>query len=345
MYLVSNYHIENKGLALSYKHLSLTDRHYIEIERKGGATMSEIAIKIKRSQSTISREISRNTGGCGYRHIQAQRLTTERHMDKNKSVKLTPDLKMVINTYLKQDYSPEQISGRLKLKGHNSVHFETIYQYILVDKKNGGELYKLLRHQNKTYRKRYGSAHNRNGIKDRVDIDKRPEAANKRERVGDWELDTIIGKNHKGAIVTMDDRKTKLRLAYPLPGKKAQDVKDAMIKLLTPIKSWVKTTTYDNGKEFAFHKEVSKALDCDAYFAKPYHSWERGQNENANGLLRQYFPKAMELIDIPVADVFSAVDKLNSRPRKCLGYKTPYEAFESLTGINIRKLKSYALMT
>ena len=345
MYLVSNNHIENKGLALSYKHLSLTDRHYIEIERKGGATMSEIAIKINRSQSTISREISRNTGGRGYRHKQAERFTVERHQEKNKSVKLTPELIEVINTELNKDFSPEQISGRLKLEGRSYVHYETIYQHILADKKNGGELYKLLRHQNKTYRKRYGSAHNRNGIKDRVDIDERPEVANNRERVGDWELDTIIGKNHKGAIVTMDDRKTKLRLAYPLQGKKAKDVKEAMIKLLSPIKEWVRTTTYDNGKEFSYHKEVSMALDCDAYFAKPYHSWERGQNENANGLLRQYFPKSMELVNIPVSDVFAAVDKLNSRPRKCLGFRTPYEVFESLTGINIKKSKSYALMT
>ena len=132
MYLVDNSHIANKGLALSYKHLSLTDRHYIEIERKGGATLNEIAIKINRSQSTISREISRNTGGRGYRHKQAHRLTVERHQEKNKSLKLTLELKEVVNKYLKKDYSPEQISGRLKLKGHSSVHHETIYQYILV---------------------------------------------------------------------------------------------------------------------------------------------------------------------------------------------------------------------
>ena len=307
--------------------------------------MSEIAKKLNRSQSTISREVDRNTGARGYRHKQAHRLTTERHQDKNKSVKLTPELITIIIEKLKEDYSPEQISGRLKLEGGNSIHHETIYQYILADKKNGGELYTLLRHKNKTYRKRYGSAHNRTGIKGRVDIDERPEEANNRTRVGDWELDTIIGKNHKGAIVTMDDRKTKLRLAYPLQGKKAEDVKDAMIKLFSPIKSWVKTITYDNGKEFALHQKVSKALGSDAYFAKPYHSWERGQNENANGLLRQYFPKSMELIDIPVSDVFNAVDKLNSRPRKCLGFRTPYEVFENLTGINIKKLKSYALMT
>lgn len=164
-------------------------------------------------------------------------------------------------------------------------------------------------------------------------------------RVGDRELDTIIGKNHKGAIVTMDDRKTKLRLAYPLPGKRAEEVKDAIIRLLSPIKKWVKTNTYDNRKEFALHKEVSKVLDCDSYFAKPYHSWERGQNENANGLLRQYFPKSMELIDISVSEVFAAVDKLNSRPRKCLGFRTPYEVFETHTGIDIKKLKNYAVMT
>jgi len=249
------------------------------------------------------------------------------------------------NTYVQMDYSPEQITGRLELEGRSFVHHETIYQYILADKKNGGELYTHLRHQQKTYRKRYGSAHNRTGIKNRVDIDERPEVANTRMRVGDWEMDTIIGKNHKGAIVTMDERKTKLRLAYPLPGKKAQYVQEAIVKLLNPLKNWVKTTTYDNGKEFAYHAEISKKLDCNAYFAKPYHSWERGQNENANGLLRQYFPKSMELIDIPVSAVFAAVDKLNNRPRKCLGFRTPYEAFENLTGINIKKLKSYALMT
>lgn len=307
--------------------------------------MSEIAQKLNKSQSTISREIARNTGGRGYRYKQAQRFTTERHAKKNKSVKLTAELKHIITGYLRLDYSPEQIAGRLELEGCSFVHHETIYQYILADKRNGGTLYTHLRHQNKTYRKRYGSAHNRTGIKNRVDIDQRPEVANTRERVGDWEMDTIIGKNHKGAIVTMDERKTKLRLAYPLLGKKAQYVQEAIIKLLSPIKDWVKTTTYDNGKEFSYHEEISQALGCDAYFAKPYHSWERGQNENANGLLRQYFPKSMELIDIPVSAVFAAVDKLNSRPRKCLGFRTPYEAFESLTGINIKKLESYALMT
>lgn len=136
----------------------------------------------------------------------------------------------------------------------------------------------------------------------------------------------------------MDERKTKIRLAAPLKSKKAEGVKNAMTALLKPIKRFVKTITYDNGKEFVEHEAVAKALGCDSYFATPYHSWERGQNENANGLLRQYFPKSMELNDLTPKEVYKAVDKLNSRPRKCLGFSTPYEAFKKLTGIDVRNL-------
>ncbi|MDQ6992620.1 MAG: IS30 family transposase, partial [Mariprofundus sp.] len=190
-----------------------------------------------------------------------------------------------------EDWSPEQAVCRLKGDGFATVHHETIYQFILTDKKNGGQLHSHLRHQNKTYRKRYGSAHNRNGIVNRVDIDERPKEANNRERIGDWEGDTIIGK------------------------------------------------------VFSFHEQIAKALECNVYFAKPYHSWERGQNENANGLLRQYFPKSMSLLDVTEKEVLEAVHKLNSRPRKCLGFKTPYGVFERNTGINMRAVFEIALMT
>ncbi len=154
----------------------------------------------------------------------------------------------------------------------------------MADKQSGGDLYKHLRHQEKTYRKRYGAAHNRTGIPNRTDIDERPVVANTRERIGDWEADTMIGKNHKGVFVTLDERKSKLRMAAPVNSKRARDVTDAMIRLFSPLKHFVETITFDNGKEFAFHEEVAKRLHCDTYFAKPYHSWERGQNENANGL-------------------------------------------------------------
>lgn len=330
---------------MSFKHLSLEERHYIEVERKEGTSINKIAKKLDRSQCTISRELKRNTGKRGYRHKQAQELTEKRHKSKLKAIKLSDEIIRLVNKYLEEKWSPEQIAGRLQKDGIADLHHETIYQYILKDKKAGGELHTHLRHQNKTYRKRYGNARNRSGIPNRVDIDERPEVANKRERVGDWEFDTIIGKNHKGAIVTMDERKTKLRLAAPLPGKKAKYVTAAMIKLLKPIKQLVITATFDNGKEFAYHEQMGKALECDTYFAKPYHSWERGQNENANGLLRQYFPKSMELVEVADIEVYNAVDKLNSRPRKCLGYQTPYEAFENLTGINIKNLQGYAFMT
>ena len=330
---------------MSYKHLSLEERYYLETAKKAGKTLIKIAQEMGRSQSTLSRELHRNTGERGYRHKQAMRSAQERHASKHKQVKLTDTIKEQIALLIREEWSPEQIAGRLKSKGVISLHHETIYQYVLADKRAGGNLFKHLRHQNKTYRKRYGHPRNRTGIPNRVDIDNRPEIANQRGRVGDWEADTIIGKNHKGAIVTLDERKSKLRLAAPLQGKKARLVTEAMIKLLHPFQEFVQTITFDNGKEFTGHELIAKKLSCDTYFAKPYHSWERGQNENANGLLRQYFPKVMELIDVKNEAVIDAVHKLNDRPRKCLKFKTPYEVFEELTGINAKQSWGYALMT
>ena len=330
---------------MSYKHLSLEERHYIDIELKNDSSINKIAKYLKRSHSTISREIERNTGLRGYRYKQANRKAQERHDVKAKSIKLTDEIKELIDQGLDDDWSPEQIVGRLKINEIISLHHETVYQYVLSDKRAGGDLYLKLRHQGKSYRKRYGTYGNRTGIPNRIDIDERPEAANDRTRTGDWEADTIIGKGHKGAIVTLDERVTKIRLAAPLSGKHAEDVKHSIIELLSPIDQHVKTITFDNGKEFTQHEEIAKGLSCDTYFAKPYHSWERGQNENANGLLRQYFPKSMALSEVDMDEVIIAVDKLNSRPRKCLGYQTPYESFEENTGIELRNLLGYALIT
>ena len=329
---------------MSYKHLSLEERHYIEFALKIERSLTDIAADLCRSQSTIYREVKRNKGLRGYRHQQANSMAETRHATKNKVIKMTDEITRIIEDYLRTDWSPEQITGRLKVEGIVDLHHETVYQYILTDKLAGGDLYKHLRHQ-KTYRKRYGSNRNRNGIPNRTDIDERPEAANNRERIGDWEADTMIGKNHKGALVTLDERKSKLRLALPVSSKKAQEVSSAITFLLKPIKKFVETITFDNGKEFTQHEQIAHSIKCDTYFAKPYHSWERGQNENANGLLRQYFPKAHELIGVTNKQVIDAVHKLNSRPRKCLGYRTPYEVFEKLTGITEKKLIGYALMT
>jgi len=324
---------------MTYKHLSDTDRHYIEVRLKKGDKKKDIAQSLGRAASTITRELKRNTGKRGYRHKQAQGMSEQRHKEKPKAIKVTAEVETYIRDGLHKDWSPEQICGRLHLEQKIKLHHETVYRYILNDKACGGELYNQLRHKAKPYRKRYGSSTNsRMGIPNRVDIAERPKAANDRKRVGDFEADTIIGKGHKGAIVTLDERVTKLRLAAPVKRKEAHAVSEAIVELLTPFSLMTKSITYDNGKEFAKHTCINDKLDCESYFAKPYHSWERGQNENANGLLRQYFPKTERLDTVQKSEVSMAVHRLNSRPRKCLGYKTPYEAFEKRTGINAEQI-------
>ncbi len=324
---------------MRYEHLSLEERHYIAIELKKSISINKISKALGRSQGTISKEIQRNTGKRGYRYEQANSLALNRRKCKQKPSKMTAEMKVNIDDMLiKNQWSPEQIAGRLKVEKNLSLHHETIYRYLMSNKENGGLLYKHLRHSNKTYRRRSRSQGRYIGIPNRTDIDERPEVINNRERVGDWEGDLIIGANHKGAIVTLDERKSKIRLAFPINNKLAKWTTEAIVLLLTPFKAFVKSITFDNGREFAKHTEAAEKLQCETYFAKPYHSWERGQNENANGLLRQYFPKGMELIDIAVEEVLRAVDKLNSRPRKCLGFKTPYEVFNELTGLDARML-------
>ena len=331
---------------MAYTHLTSEERHYIETRHKMKESTATIALTLGRSQSTISRELTRNRGQRGYRYKQAHTKAQQRHADKPKAVKLTPELAVSIGTLLEQQWSPEQISGRLKAEGKATICHEAIYQHVLRDKRAGGKLYLNLRRHTKKYRQRYGSKTGSvKGIPNRVDIDERPAVANQRERLGDWEADTMIGKGHQGALVTLDERKSKLRLALPVANKTAEAVTSSIITLLDSFKDWVHTLTFDNGKEFAKHEQVAQAIGCETYFAKPYHSWERGQNENANGLLRQYFPKAMGLLDVTTRQVLEAVHKLNNRPRKCLGFKTPYEVFRELSGIEAEKLVGYALIT
>lgn len=322
---------------MSYKHFSLEERYYIEIELRKGTSVNAIAKALNRPQGTVSKEINRNRGKRGYRHKQAHRLAQQRHLAKVKAHKLNKDVCIKIDKWIQEEqWSPEQIAGRLKMQYGISIHHETIYRYIYEDKAKGGTLHTYLRHYGKSYRKRNPKSGKHIGIPDRVDIDERPDVVNNRERLGDWEADTMIGKHHKGALVTLDERVSKLRLSFPLTHKKSKAVKEAIVMLLSPFQNWVKTITFDNGREFVGHMKAAAALKCKTYFAKPYHSWERGQNENANGLLRQYFPKSMELHNVAVSKVVEAIDKLNGRPRKCLGWKTPYEVFEELSGFDAR---------
>ena len=224
---------------------------------------------------------------------------------------------------LKEDYSPEQIAGYCKKENIECVSHERIYQHIWANKKDGGNLHEHLRRQGRKYRKRGNKKDTRGIIKDRVDIDERPEIVEKKERFGDFEIDTIIGKNHKGAIVTINDRASGYLWMQKVSKRTAEAVYEATVSLLSKIKKFIKTITGDNGKEFAFHKRIAKKLDVNFYFAKPYHSWERGANENLNGLVRQYIPKKTDFSTVTDDFIIRIQKKINSRPRKRFNYENP----------------------
>jgi transposase, IS30 family len=329
----------------SYTHLTQEERYHIETMRKQKFSLGKIAQGMGRDKSTLSRELRRNQGQRGYRHAQADSKAKQRHIDKPKSVKMDEEMKRVITPLIEQNWSPDQIAGRLKGLGKRGVSHETIYRFLLADKAAGGELYKHLRHQHKPYRKRYGKHDYRGVIPGRVDIDQRPAIVDEKARLGDWEADTVIGKGHQGVLVTLTERVSKLNLVIPIIRKEAELAKDAIIQALMPYKAWVRTITFDNGREFCRHADIAKGLGCNTYFAKPYHSWERGLNENHNGLLRQYFPKDRPLNQVTLEDANKAADGLNHRPRKNLGYKTPWEIFCEMASLNINNLTGVALMS
>jgi len=305
----------------------LTEEHRIEIYalKKAGVRQSQIATQIGCHPSTISNELKRNTGQRGYRPKQAHEKALQRRKAKV-STHITTLTWHRVEMLTRQAFSPEQIGGRLALEGQQTVSHESIYQHIYTDKAQGGDLHRFLRCQ-KARRKRYGSNSRRGTIPNRVSIDDRPKVVDERSRMGDWEGDTIIGKGHSGAIVSLVDRLSRYTLLHQLPGKQAVPVRDAIIHLLMPFKARALTITFDNGLEFAKHEDITKALDVDIYFAHPYHSWERGLNENTNGLVRQYAPKnkTFDHVDDNLIDMIAY--QLNHRPRKSLGFKTPYEVF------------------
>jgi len=306
---------------MNYKQLTEVERYQIQAFLKAGYTKKKIAEELGRHPSTIGRELSRNTGLRGYRPRQAQRLANERKQH-HRHTQITDVTWGNVETLLKKTWSPEQISQWLTLIGLPSVSPEWIYRYILADKEAGGDLSSYLRCQKKR-KKRYGSVESRGQLKNRVSIDERPSIVDERKRVGDWELDTVIGHRGGAVLVTAVERKTRFSVIAQAPNKTAESVKQSILDALTPLAAWVKTLTYDNGKEFALHEDIAEALEAKGYFAHPYHSWERGLNENTNGLIRQYVPKGTSMDDLTQFEVDSIMDSLNNRPRKCLGFRTP----------------------
>ena len=310
-----------------YTQLTSEQRYQISGLKKAGFTQAAIAQEVGVHKSTISRELTRNQGQRGWRPAQAQRFRDERKRTCLNGKRFSAADWHVVDSLIRTDLSPEQVSNRLLYEGGVSICHETIYQHIYADKRLGGELHLTLRSQ-KPRRKRYGSGQERRGmIRNRVSIDERPDIVASRSRIGDWEGDTVIGKNHQGGLVTLAERKSRYVLAAPIRSKHAAGVTAQIKRLLEPHKAKCHTITFDNGKEFAEHEQMATSLSADIYFAHPYHSWERGLNENSNGLLRQYFPKGMALHEITDEEVQRAVDKLNHRPRKVLGFRSPHEVF------------------
>jgi len=312
---------------MSYQHLTSEERYLIYTLRQVGLSMSDIAKELNRSPSTISREVSRNKGDRGYRPKQAQEKYDSRRDSSRKHLKIMGELEEIVVSRLKEEHSPEQISGYLKKAKDVEVSHECIYDFIRRDFKNKGELFKNLRRANRKRRKKYGSYNTKGQIPNRMFIDDRPKIVDKKSRLGDWEIDTVIGKNHKGVLLTIVDRKSKFTIIRKCSNKTAASITAALCEALKPHTGRLYTLTSDNGKEFAGHEEVASELNIDFYFAHPYHSWERGLNENTNGLIRQYFPKGTDLRLVTEDEIITVQNKLNSRPRKALGYDTPNEVF------------------
>jgi IS30 family transposase len=231
----------------------------------------------------------------------------------------------MIEQKIREQWSPEQVSGWLKKVHQISLGHERIYLHIWDGKRNGGDLFTHLRRGGKKYQKRSNGKRSRGIIKDRVGIEKRPRVVEDKARIGDWEIDSVIGKGHSGALVTIVERATQFALSKRVDSKGAKELTQATIALLRPYAEAVHSITADNGKEFAYQKEIARALEASVYFARPYHSWERGLNENTNGLLRQYWPKCTDFKKVSHTEVDSVIKKLNRRPRKTLKFTTPEE--------------------
>jgi len=313
---------------MEYNHLTSEQRCQIYTLRSIGKNQKEIAEHLEVSPSTISREIRRNSGLKGYRNQQADFKARERRTTASSRPKcMLRSVIEFIEEKLREKWSPDQISGVLKANGTPISH-ERIYLHVWEDKRAGGELYKHLRHGGKKYNRRSSGKSGRGCIPNRVDIKERPSVVEKKTRLGDWEGDTIIGAKQQGAILSLVDRKSKFTKLAKLKNKSAAGVVEAITVAVDQLPhEALHTITFDNGKEFSSHEIISYQTGARCYFATPYHSWERGLNEHTNGLVRQYFPKSSNLLEISKKEIQFVEDALNNRPRKVLGYRTPREVF------------------
>lgn len=325
---------------MSYHHLNAHERMSLFYNHQAGLSLREIGRKLNRSHTTLSRELERNKRVfCCYWDEAAQgyadaRKAIPRHTKRASN----PKLKQYVLDKLKIGWSPEIISNRLERdypysKKTMRISPEAIYQWVFKDYEQGGSLYKLLTRSHKKRRKqrRYGAL--RGHIPNRIDIDQRPLIVEKRQRYGDWEGDTMVGYRHRGRLVTHVERKSRFLLCGKADDGTAASFNQVSLGLFKSIpEKYRKTLTLDNGGENAQFKELQEELSFKIYFAKPYASWERGTNENTNGLIRRRLPKGTDFLKVSKTALEKIVNMLNHRPRKCLKYKTPFEVFNSVLG-------------
>lgn len=328
---------------MPYSHLTDQDRDVISQLHFSGLSGAAIARKLGRAKSTISRELIRNRVRVGsQRYVRwrylgsvASKLAKQRRAEAKSGLPgllENRELLSYVKQGLKRRWSPEQIAGRIRLDHQGvskmRVSHQTIYQWIRQDKRSGGSWYKWLRQSNRRRRKKYGSSLRKGRIQNQTSIEQRPQLANLRKRIGDWEGDTVEGKDRQGRLLTLVDRRSRFTLALKLKSKFSSEVIRAVERALKPIpKDKRMTLTLDNGTEFSYFKKIEEHLQTKVYFAHPYSSWERGTNENTNGLLRQYFPKQTNFLRMPHQQLAAAIKQLNNRPRKCLNWRTPHEVF------------------
>lgn len=318
---------------MGYRHLTIDERESILKMRSEQKNMTDIAELIGRNKGTISRELSRNVSSTGeYKPHLAQRYYSKRRDASKQPYRLEKNgkLRQYIRKKLEQYWSPEQISAVLKRERKMGVSVVTIYSWIKRDKTGGGKLYKFLRQGHRKKPKKHGSLDKRGQIPDRRPISERPEAVGNREEMGHWEGDTVVGKSNGSFVATHVERKSRYLLAGKTDDKSADSMNAATQRLFRKIpRAKRKTMTFDNGKEFAGFKELEKTVGFCCYFADPYSSYQRGTNENTNGLLRQFFPKGTDFNEVSEEEIDKAEALLNNRPRKCLNYRTPHEVLWS----------------
>lgn len=319
---------------MPYRHFTPFERGQMQVFLKQGISLRAIGRELGRNVSSVWREFNRN-GGVAERY-DAERAQKRYHRVRKNCVRTRsldyPPLRRYVLDKIFENWSPEQVSGRLWLDFEGiqrmRISHEAIYRSLYSDERLGKILIPSLRQRRPRRRKRAERRATKPFIPNRVSIDERPPQVDALERYGDWEGDTIIGKNHEGAIVTLVERKSMLLLAAHVPSKHAKGVAEAIIEVLRKMpRDWVRTITFDNGSEFARHQDITKQTKAQIYFAHPYASYERGKNENTNGLLRQYYPKKTSFVGLDPDKLRRIVHEINNRPRKNLGYRTPLEVF------------------